>query len=169
MSSTAPPRSAGVRRWLGRLGVVALCVLLLAPPRLRRPQTPAARRVLRRMEALSRRIARAVPDPVVRARLEARLRHTAFLERHPESRGPVAFTVAKGKEIHLCVLGAAGQPEEEAHVVHTLVHELAHVASESTGHTPEFHGNLERLTAIAVAMGALPPSMEPSIHCGTFV
>lgn len=147
--------------------VVAMC--LVAPRVSQGRARPAAAPILDRMRRLSFMIADAHTDRVVRQRLRTRLARTTFVETAP---GDPAFgrVVDKGKELHLCVLDNSGRPERDEYIVRALVHELAHVASISVGHTSEFQANETALVETARRLRLLPDTELPgAMHCGAFV
>lgn len=65
----------------------------------------------------------------------------------------VAFSVDKGS-ISLCVRRADGSLEPENTSMFVLLHELAHVATDSYGHTPEFWANTRYLMELADVTGS---------------
>lgn len=155
--------------------LVVLCVVVVAmclvAPRVSQATTvrPAAAPILDRMRRLSFTIADAHTDRMVRQRLRTRLARTTFVETAP---GDPAFgrVVDKGKELHLCVLDNSGRPERDEYIVRALVHELAHVASVSVGHTSEFQSNETALVETARRLKLLPDTELPgAMHCGAFV
>jgi hypothetical protein len=146
--------------------VAALAILLLFHRRHRR--RPQAKPILERMRQLSFALADGLKDRRTRETLRRRLKHTVFTE---TEEGDPAFgrSIDKGKTIQLCVLSSSGEPEQDVYIVHALVHELAHVASDSVGHTKEFHTNLDALTYVARRRRVLPETLPPAIHCGAFL
>lgn len=63
----------------------------------------------------------------------------------------VAYTIDKGKEIAFCIEG-----QDENTLFYVALHEIAHVISDSTGHTKEFWDNFSTL-------------LEESIHLGLYI
>lgn len=94
----------------------------------------AARDALRALRATGRELAPSLP-PRAAARALRALRTADLVERRT---GVVGVSVGKGYRIELCVRGLA--PPERLHV---FLHELAHAAALSVGHTRE-HAELER-------------------------
>ena len=123
--------------------LVILALLLLARNRVGRElvsrtedarDDEAARDALRALRATGRQLAPSLP-PRAAARALRALRTADLVERRA---GVVGVSVGKGHRIELCVRNLA--PPERLHV---FLHELAHAAASSVGHTRE-HAELER-------------------------
>lgn len=84
----------------------------------------------------------------------------------------VAYSLDKGS-VSLCVRrsGGEGGLEAENTSMFVLLHELAHVASEAYGHTPEFWANARFLLELADATGSYAyedfDGAAPVSYCGT--
>lgn len=65
----------------------------------------------------------------------------------------VAYSMGKDA-VSLCVRTGDGSLESENSAMYILLHELAHVATDSYGHKPEFWSNMRFLLEIAEATGA---------------
>lgn len=65
----------------------------------------------------------------------------------------VAYSVAKDS-ISVCVRAADGGLEPENTTMFVLIHELAHIATDSYGHAPEFWANMRFLLELAEATGS---------------
>lgn len=65
----------------------------------------------------------------------------------------VAYSMGKDA-ISLCVRAADGSLEAENTAMYILLHELAHVATDTYGHKPEFWSNMRFLLEVAEATGA---------------
>ena len=77
-----------------------------------------------------------------------------------------AFTVDKS-QVSLCVRHPrTGQLQSWDTCVFVALHELAHIATERVGHTPEFWQNFGRLVAVAKADRLLDPEGIGSCYCG---
>ena len=82
----------------------------------------------------------------------------------------VAYSVNKGDELSICIR----EKETENFIDHNTiifvaVHELAHIMTESTGHTPEFWDNMKYLLENAIEIGVynyVDYSNNPIIYCG---
>lgn len=69
-----------------------------------------------------------------------------------ESEGSLAYSLNKGT-IHVCVRAPDGSLADQNSAMFVLIHELAHVASHSWQHTPEFWENMKYLLELADALG----------------
>jgi hypothetical protein len=65
----------------------------------------------------------------------------------------VAYSIGKGS-ISVCVRGEDGSLEPENTTMFVLLHELAHVGTDSYGHRPEFWANMRFLMELAEAVGS---------------
>lgn len=65
----------------------------------------------------------------------------------------VAYSVSKDN-ISVCVRGDRGALESENTCMFVLVHELAHIATDSYGHPPEFWANMRFLLELAEVTGS---------------
>jgi hypothetical protein len=65
----------------------------------------------------------------------------------------VAFSIGKG-DISVCVRREDGSLEPENTTMFVLLHELAHVATDTYGHRPEFWANMQFLMELAEAVGS---------------
>ena len=82
----------------------------------------------------------------------------------------VAYSVNKGDELSICIR----EKETEKFIDHNTIifvsiHELSHIMSESTGHTPEFWDNMKFLLENAIEIGVynyVDYSNNPIIYCG---
>lgn len=82
-----------------------------------------------------------------------------------------SFTINKGESMSLCL--REGESPRPFHDYNTLcfviIHELAHIASESEGHNYEFIENFKFLLKEAADMGYYTPidySRKPFLYCG---
>ena len=81
----------------------------------------------------------------------------------------VAFSLNKGS-ISVCVRRADGTLEPENTSMFVLLHELAHVATDSYGHKPEFWANVRFLLELADATGSYAYEDFDAVdtsYCGT--
>lgn len=60
----------------------------------------------------------------------------------------IAYSLNK-RNIHICIRSADGRIESEKVAVYVLLHEAAHVATKSYGHTPQFWKNFQFLLELA--------------------
>jgi hypothetical protein len=82
----------------------------------------------------------------------------------------VAYSVNKGDELSICIR----EKETEKFIDHNTIifvsiHELSHIMSKSTGHTPEFWDNMKFLLENAIEIGVynyVNYSNNPIIYCG---
>ena len=76
----------------------------------------------------------------------------AEIDPDAEAQGSLAYSLDKGT-IHLCVRAPDGSLADENTAMFVLIHELAHVASHSWQHTPEFWANMKYLLQLADSLG----------------
>ena len=95
----------------------------------------AARNALRTLRHVGKQLAQSLP-PYAAARAMRALRSADLVERRD---GDLGVAVGKGRRIEVCVR-ALTEPER----LHVFLHELAHTAARSVGHTDE-HASLQRI------------------------
>jgi len=81
-------------------------------------------------------------------------------------KGDKSYTLNKEK-VYLCLTDENGKYYSKNTLMYVLLHELAHVLSDSIGHTGEFHTTFEQLQDEATKAGIYDPSIpiEPN-YCG---
>ena len=83
----------------------------------------------------------------------------------------VAYSVNKGEELSICIREKDTEKFLDSNtVLFVAIHELAHIMSESTGHTEEFWDNMKYLLEEASKQGIYNPvdySKNPTDYCGT--
>lgn len=164
------------------LSSVLLPHIRLPPPRRKRTlvvpsrtgdavRDAQARHTLLHFRALALRLARRLgaEDPEAGARMQRRLQHAVLTEldhRHARRAGE---TVDKGSAIELCLRTRDGSElVSTVALTHVLLHELAHVACESVGHTDEFWDMERRLRRLAQEEGVVDGTSadRPVSVCG---
>ena len=102
-------------------------------------------------------------------RLESNFREDAIIE-HMPGNTYVSHSVNKGQELSICLRDKETNAFMDPNtVMFVAIHELAHVMSVSTGHTPEFWANMKFLLEKASEIGVYQPvdySREPTMFCG---
>ena len=82
----------------------------------------------------------------------------------------VAYSVNKGEELSICIRKInTNEFIDNNTILFVAIHELAHIMSESTGHTPEFWDNMKYLLEQASEINIYQPidySKTPVIYCG---
>lgn len=82
----------------------------------------------------------------------------------------VAYSVNKGEELSICIRDKETDAFIDDNTVRFVaIHELAHIMSKSTGHTPEFWDNMKYLLEVATSKGIYTPvdySKTPTHYCG---
>lgn len=69
-----------------------------------------------------------------------------------ERPGDIAYSINK-RAVYLCVRDARGQLENVESTTYVLLHEVAHVLTDTYGHPPEFWRNFRWLVELAERMG----------------
>lgn len=114
-------------------------------------------------------VSESLPNIVSAHRLKSRwsqcnLRETSIWD------DSIAFTVNKGKEIRICIRDSSGSEFEEINTsMFVILHEIAHVMSESYGHNDEFNDNFKYITHLASYLGLYKPENfeeSPKTYCG---
>ena len=104
---------------------------------------------------------------VMALRLSERYNPNALVESRVEKH-LTSFTVNKGEEVSLCL--RTRDDKEELHDFNTIIyahlHELAHVASISEGHTNEFFSNFRYLLRKSAEWGMFKHVKGPMNYCG---
>ncbi len=84
------------------------------------------------------------------------------------------YTINKGETIFICLRNK--HPPYQIHDINTLmyvvIHELAHIATISIGHTPEFRKNFAKLLTLATKLGIyrfVNYKVNPTAYCGILI
>jgi len=83
-----------------------------------------------------------------------------------------SYSENKGEKIVICLRDKTEKPYplvDENTVMFVLVHEMAHLMTESVGHTPEFWTNMRKLLHECIQIGVYRPvnySKSPVHYCG---
>lgn len=94
-----------------------------------------------------------------------------FLEATPDAQH-TSYSVNKGESIHLCLRQREAMNESlvgENVMMFVAIHELAHIATESIGHGPDFWNNMGFLLKEAEAVGLYSYTdfrAQPVSYCG---
>lgn len=82
----------------------------------------------------------------------------------------VAYSVNKGEELSLCVREKDTEKFMDDNIIlFVAIHELSHIMTPETGHTPLFWDNMKYLLEKASALGIYNPvdySKTPKMYCG---
>tara|TARA_A200000113_G_scaffold26578_1_gene22369 strand:+ start:97 stop:621 length:525 start_codon:yes stop_codon:yes gene_type:complete len=82
----------------------------------------------------------------------------------------VAYSVNKGEELSLCIRDKDTESFiDDNTIIFVAIHELAHIMTPETGHTPLFWDNMKYLLGQASRQGIYIPvdySQEPVEYCG---
>jgi len=125
-----------------------------------------------KLEALQEHMIKKFPDDPRAQSLKTRMK----ADKISENAGEQAFTsYTKNKsEIVMCL--TTRDDENKVHDIQTLLfvalHEAAHVAEETVGHTPEFWETFKWILTEAAAIGIYEPvdySSAPKDYCGTTI
>jgi len=93
------------------------------------------------------------------------------LEENDVNADSTSYSENKGEKIVVCLRDKAPPYTlvDENTVMFVLIHELAHLMTESIGHTPEFWTNMRRLLQESIQIGVYTPvnySKNPVKYCG---
>lgn len=114
-------------------------------------------------------IANDIPNKESANRLASRFKNTELRETGIFEFN-TAYTLNKGKEIRIC-LDRGGKDKLDVNLImFVLLHEMAHVMSETYGHNREFIENMDIIVKTAVKIGIYMPtdfSAFPGRYCGS--
>lgn len=112
-----------------------------------------------------------ISDPKVR-RLIEKYRPEQLSESLPNT-NYTSYSVNKGEKIVFCIRSKkTGKLVDTNTMMFVAIHELAHVMTESVGHTPEFWSNMKYLLKKAIKIGvyvAVDYKAKPVPYCGTSI
>lgn len=112
-----------------------------------------------------------LPNKEIATRLASRWKGCTLKETsHGEK--SAAYTVNKGSEMRLCIRKGDGSIENQNTSIFVLLHELAHVMSNSYGHGAEFKENFNYIVHLATSIGVYKPqdfAGAPVNYCGNVV
>ena len=110
-------------------------------------------------------------DPPV-GRFLARFQPDSFIENDMTS-GDTSYSENKGQKIVVCLRDKTKPPQypliDENTVMFVMLHEMAHLMTETIGHTQEFWGNFKRVLHDAVKLGiykSVNYAQKPTPYCG---
>lgn len=111
-----------------------------------------------------------LPNPEISKRLMDRWKGCTLKETSEGERS-AAYTVNKGDEMRICI--RTGNKLEDMNTsMFVLLHELAHLMSNSYGHNSEFKENFNYIVHLATAIGTYKPQDfmgAPVNYCGNVV
>ncbi len=112
-----------------------------------------------------------ISDPKVR-RLVEKYKPEQLSESLPNT-SYTSYSVNKGEKIVFCIRSKkTGKLVGMNTIMFVAIHELAHVMSESIGHTPEFWNNMRYLLKKGIKLGvykAVDYKSKPVPYCGTTI
>jgi hypothetical protein len=114
---------------------------------------------------------KSLPNPEIASRLETRWKKCTLKETGSSERS-AAYTVNKGDEMRICVRNSSNKLENINTSMFVIIHELAHLMSNSYGHGPEFKDNFNYIIHLASSIGAYKPqdfTGTPVNYCGNVV
>ena len=110
-------------------------------------------------------------DPPI-ARFLARYHPDSFVENDMSS-NDTSYSENKGQKIVVCLRDKTKAPEypliDENTVMFVMIHEMAHLMTETIGHTQEFWLNFKRMLHDAVKLGiysSVNYAQKPTPYCG---
>ena len=110
------------------------------------------------------------PTNEISKRLEYNWKHVQMYETN--FRDQVAYVVDKNRSFYLCGSTPTGNTEDANTMRFVVLHELAHMMSESYGHNDEFLTNFRKILSVAVKLKIYTPvnySKYPVKYCGTTI
>lgn len=110
-----------------------------------------------------------IPNKESASRLASRFKNTELRETGIFEFN-TAYTLNKGKEIRICLDHGGKEKLDVNLIMFVLLHEMAHVMSETYGHNKEFVDNMDIIVKTAVKIGIYSPtdfSASPGRYCGS--
>lgn len=110
-----------------------------------------------------------LPNSTISNRIYSRWKKCVLRETHSSEKS-AAYTVNKGEELRLCIRDPSNNLENKNTSMFVILHELAHIMSDSYGHNEEFKNNFNFIVHLATALGKYKPEYfhnEPVEYCGT--
>ena len=110
------------------------------------------------------------PTNEISKRLEYNWKHVQMHETN--FRDQVAYVVDKNRSFYLCGSTPNGNTEDGHTMRFVVLHELAHMMSETYGHNDEFLTNFKKILSVAVKLKIYIPvnySKYPVKYCGTTI
>ena len=105
-------------------------------------------------------------------RFVSRFSPDVFVENDMES-GDTSYSENKGQKIVVCLRDKTNKPKypliDENTIMFVMLHEMAHLMTETIGHTPEFWNNFKRVLHDGVQVGIYQPvnyAHQPTPYCG---
>lgn len=128
----------------------------------------------RRLDTLIKRVELLIenmPDTPSVLRIRSRWKSANVREGPFREKGVTSYTVNKGEEVVMCLRDEQGSLHDENMLMYVLLHELAHIASESVsseGHNEEFLNEFHFLLDQAIKWGVyLPQNKKNVTYCST--
>ena len=113
-------------------------------------------------------------DPPV-GRFIARFTPDVFVENDMGSKD-TSYSENKGQKIVVCLRDKTNAPQypliDKNTVMFVMLHEMAHLMTETIGHTQEFWTNFKRILGDAVQLGLYTPvnyAQQPTPYCGMLI
>ena len=113
-------------------------------------------------------------DPAVRRFVE-RFSPDVFVENDMQS-ADTSYSENKGQKIVVCLRDKTDPPNyplvPQNTVMFVMLHEMAHLMTETIGHTPEFWNNFKRILADAIQVGIYQEenyAQRPVKYCGMHI
>ena len=113
-------------------------------------------------------------DPPV-ARFIERFKPDVFVENSMDS-NDTSYSENKGQKIVVCLRDKTSPPNypliDENTIMFVMLHEMAHLMTETIGHTSEFWANFKRILHDAVKLGIYTPvnyARQPTPYCGMVI
>lgn len=110
-------------------------------------------------------------DPPV-ARFISRFSMDVFVENDMAS-ADTSYSENKGQKIVICLRDKTNAPQyplvDQNTIMFVVLHEMAHLMTETIGHTQEFWSNFKRILGDAVQIGIYSPvnyAQKPTPYCG---
>ena len=131
-----------------------------------------------KLETLVNHLQKMFPDDDRTVRLVAGFHPDRISEGGDDSSQYTSYSVNKGERIVFCLRSRSKNPAEQNKLVDVnmmifvAVHELAHIATESVGHTDEFWKNMRYLLEQAIDIGIYTKQdfkAKPQKYCGVDV
>lgn len=110
--------------------------------------------LVKKSQTLISHLQRIAPDDPRTTRLKSRFNPENIIEKH-DGDNATSYTINKGDRLVLCIRQKTDKSElvDQNTAMFVMIHELAHIASESIGHNEEFYENNKWLLSYAIDIG----------------
>ncbi len=138
-----------------------------------KPDKAEAERLLDTLASRVNVLIRQLPEGPVKRRLQSRWHPDRLSEGQYQTKGVSSFTVNKGQQVVMCLRDEQGSLHDENLLMYVLLHEMAHIASDSVSsdsHNDEFFDRFHYLLEQAIEKDIYKPQNKNNLsYCTTSI